>query len=320
MDLSKGTQKSSKSYKLLKIKKRLPPDKNPKPTGSTEEEEEEEEETEHNFFKRTTSRKSRTSSYDEKVDIIPYETAGPTSAFSNKDQAPKNTPRKMTIRSTPQKFTITPIINYELRFKEALSRIDEAKKKTEKEDKMKMKLLSPRERVVVNRETHILQKYKSTAKYWKTIEKGLAGKSNKKASEVICTQWLDTKKTNEFSDAPARSCETVIQDKLRWYMSLRDDPKEGKTETFLRVGPELNGLYTRVRCNNEETSRGIPISPDAGVNCEELQIIGIGKLPLEIEAVKRVGYEFMKPELLVTEKWDEVIAEQYDKKLKAVNT
>ena len=314
MDPSKVTRKSSKSYKLLKIKKRLADNPTPAPTGL------EEEETEQNFFKSTPPRHSRTPSYDEEGDIIPFSIVGPVSRFTNKVQAPQNSLRKMTLHNTSKKYTMAPSIDYELRFKEALDRIVDANKKAEKEEKIKMKLLSPREQVVMNREIHILQKYKSTAKYWKNIEKGLAGKSKKKVNEVICTQSLDSRRSPELPSVPLRSCETVVQDKLKWYMSLRDDPREGKTETFLRVGPELNGLYIRVRNNNEENFKSIPISPCAEGNFEELKVVGISKLPLEIEAVKRVGYEFLKPELLVMEKWDEVIAEQYDKKLKAVNT
>ena len=103
-------------------------------------------------------------------------------------------------------------------------------------------------------------------------------------------------------------------------MSLRDDANHSKLETYIRIGHDLNGLYSRIKCKMDddinESSIYNSLSPEYA---DELQVIGVSKLPLEIEAVKKVGYENLRPELLNNDKYDEVIIEQYDKKIKAIN-
>ena len=99
-----------------------------------------------------------------------------------------------------------------------------------------------------------------------------------------------------------------------WYMRLRESPEDSKFEAFLKVGNNLGGLYSRVQQKKFEGDESVEIEKE---RIRELQIKGISKLPMEIEAVNRVGCEFLKPELLDNTIMNEVIVEQYDSKTKA---
>lgn len=128
-------------------------------------------------------------------------------------------------------------------------------------------------------------------------------------------------------------------------MSLRDNCKE-KLDAYLPVGGVFSGLFSRIaervssaeaiirkpghlkshnrtfrddpyfkhRIEAEETISSI--RPVNWVDSDELFVVGVAKLPLELEAVKNVGVEYVRTDLAEIEEQEEIIAENYDIKYK----
>ena len=65
----------------------------------------------------------------------------------------------------------------------------------------------------------------------------------------------------------------------------------------MRIGADINGLYTKVSKPNPNFKSPKPLNPLFD-NFDDLIIKGHNKLELEIEAAKKVGLEFVRPELL----------------------
>lgn len=294
----------SKSYKVFRVKRKV----------IEEELEDLESETEFNFFHLEAPHLSRTPSYDDNGDIVPYEIVGPLSAFTSKGHVQRASVKKLFDRCNSKKFPTLVRVDYEAKFKETLENIEKASKNAKAEEIRNVKLLSPREKILENREKQILQKYQKVKSDWKGIEKGLAGKSNKKVSELLATHFLETGKSSSSMSLTKISSKSDIQDTLKWYMSLREDANDKKRETYLQIGSELNGLYTRIKFNTEDQ-----MLPNSSEDFSELQVVGISKLPLEISAVKRLGCEYLNSNLLPNEKTEEVLIEHYDAKYKARN-
>lgn len=98
-----------------------------------------------------------------------------------------------------------------------------------------------------------------------------------------------------------------------WYMSLREDGTSEQINTYIRVGHELNGLYTKIKKNNPyyDESKSAKRLIDDQIN---LEVVGISKLSSEIKAVEKVGYNYLRPDLLNVALGfeDEIIEERYD--------
>ena len=310
MDIPPLNTKQSKSYKLIKIKRKL--DEIEAKNLIEEDWILEKEGNALNFLK-SNNFDSKPLNSEPKKDFYYKNLELPS--LSPKNPEIRSKTRKMTLVSQNKNLPATSNIDYELKFEELLTKIEKAKKDAENEEKQKINLLSPREKIAINRQSHILTNYKKAEKYWKSIQTNLAGKSQKKISQLLSTQGLDGKKNYESSEKRLKSSKN-LQDNLLWYMSLRETQTSGQFETYLRVGHELNGLYTRIKGKPVDDYDIDLVNPK---NSEELQVIGVSKLPLEIEAVKKVGFEHLKPELLNKENYDEVISEQYDQKLKSIN-
>ena len=99
-------------------------------------------------------------------------------------------------------------------------------------------------------------------------------------------------------------------------MSLRGDDNTEKLDTFMRIGNDLNGLYTKIKKTNPSYKPSNSSHPKISISNKDLEIVGLNKLSLEVEAVKKVGYEYLKTELLETtdNEDEEIIEECYDGK------
>jgi hypothetical protein len=203
--------------------------------------------------------------------------------------------------------------DYQNKFENMLLDIQNAKISSQKEEEAKMQQLSPREQVILKRQDHVLQNYKKTEKYWETIGKALADKSHKKINELLTTN-NESSKFSRNSLFGTKKNHDSTQDKLIWYMTLRESPQSSARETYLPIGHELSGLYTRIKSKPSE-DWDYKSTPQP----EDLQVTGKSKLPLEIQAVRTIGYHNLRPELLNKEQYEEVILEHYDKKSKGIN-
>ena len=100
-------------------------------------------------------------------------------------------------------------------------------------------------------------------------------------------------------------------DQFFWYMSLRENKDCEHIESYMRIGNELNGLYTKVKKPNPRFDK----SKSGKLKVKDsLNIVGKNKLEMEVDAVKKVGYEWLKPELLQKDELykNEIIVENYE--------
>lgn len=310
---------TSKSCKLLKIRKRINPNSD---YFSIEDDLVLERQGNYSQFLDNPSVSMETPSplIDGSSGLNPRSIIGPKSLYATKQVSSINQQpaliKKVSLRSPSQKKATEEVVNYQIRFDEAVKRIHQAKRISEQEEKQLLAHLSPREQIIVNRQFNVLQNFKKTQKYWKSIEKGLACKSNKNIDKLLSSVPYESKKPNDVPESNERAYKPHLQDGLLWYMSLRDDPKAMRSETYLKVGPEFNGLYTRI----QGSTRNAEFVPrDYRDDSPDFHVIGLGKLPLELEAVNRVGLKYLDTTLLDSQKYEETIAEHYDTKTRATN-
>ena len=195
------------------------------------------------------------------------------------------------------------------RFREALNTIEKNKKRSEKQEKKLMNQLSPREKIVENRQKRILDNYQIKNKYWGTIQKSLSQKTMKSTDKLLSSIGYDAIHSDLHNHDLV---DNHIQENLYWYLNLRNAFPE-KSNTFIPVGNTLTGLYTIVKGKKSDQSLFTPKSSDLS----ELQVIGLNKLSLEIEAVESKGPENLDLDLIDRDECEEVIAQQYDKKVLA---
>lgn len=200
----------------------------------------------------------------EKGQILRHNIIGPTSAFQ---LMPIDTPTQKlfrksshqpTIKTTRQSIIITKV-DYQARFNEVMSRINSA-----------------------------LSKARTTEK---------AQESENLLELPIKPLISLTKKPSVQQKSPNNKPEPNINNHLSWYMSLRECPESQNIDSYMRIGAEMNGLYTKVSKPNPNFKSPISQNPSFD-NFDDLIIKGKNKLELEIEAVKKVGIEFLRPELL----------------------
>lgn len=132
---------------------------------------------------------------------------------------------------------------------------------------------------------------------------------------------------------------------LSWYMSLRNSSRMG-FETYLPLGNIFTGLFTRIsqhpkspkalirkpgaikssnktyrdwdyfRTKIHDKKSSFRSSYSNNIDKEELLVVGLSKLPMEIDAVKQLGAEYLNPKLLPKPFKEEVYVENYDKRHK----
>lgn len=122
-------------------------------------------------------------------------------------------------------------------------------------------------------------------------------------------------------------------------MSLRHNPNSECLDTYINVGSHLNGLFMRVKekpdtpceiirkpralksslksfqsspylktsLNFTQTLRSAGCSPLA----EDLEVVGISKLPLEVEAAVSAGVDAVNYNLTDQDEYEVIIAENY---------
>lgn len=133
-------------------------------------------------------------------------------------------------------------------------------------------------------------------------------------------------------------------------MSLRGDPKQEKLEAFVSVGNYMTGLYTRIRertnthdefikksglaRTSHKTYRDDPyfkntirqgdifssLSQARSIRPEDLNVIGMGKLSLEVDAARSSGLAMIRPDNIEKGEVEEIIAENYNQRSQAYSS
>lgn len=171
------------------------------------------------------------------------------------------------------------------------------------------------------KEAQAIQSFQTMSKYWKGLENSIASKSNKKANDLLYTKHKNSRTKNS---SPSKYFDKEqIQDKYSWYIGLRDDKSSERVDVILPVFNKVTGNFTRFNvCRSPDGEVGGDEEGLCGKvlkeeDLRELQIIGIQKLPMEVEAVKRVGPQYLKPGLLEGPCEEETYAEHYNSRVKA---
>ncbi|OMJ78972.1 hypothetical protein SteCoe_21099 [Stentor coeruleus] len=263
--------------------------------------------------------------YNEFGELISHSIIGPKSLYKtvNKDFQSSVKKSGSNIKKKKKEGEINPNI----RFKEILNQISELKNSSISDNPNSTSKISNNIMFPVNRQSIVLKNFQKTVNYWKSLEKNLATKNKRNTKEVLYTRSSSYYSTSKTPDKN-RNGGSCIDNKLLWYMKLREDIDADKYETFLPVGSQQGGLYTRIQLKNTSKSPSLYKTSNEKINNEEminlseddldaLQIIGVSKLPLEIAAVDKVGCQYLRPELLDLNKDEEVIEEHYDRKSKS---
>jgi hypothetical protein len=196
-----------------------------------------------------------------------------------------------------------------LRFRQILDQISSMHKATAQAEEDKLKQLSHRKKTAECRQDQVLRGFERTSKYWRSIQKTLAKRSRKEEKDLLSTKSGSFRSKTNTPEHMTAAEDNGFETRMAWYMNLRGQKGSDQPEAFMRVGSEYGGLYTRVRTKRSEGGKQ-EIEP--GIDADELKVVGKSKLPLEVEAVKKLGCQYLKPELLDISNEEEVIAEQYD--------
>ena len=246
--------------------------------------------------------------------IIPHSIIGPSSLFTTnrteiiRSQAKKPSNSSTTKTSNKQSMSILKV-DYQSRFDEIMKKINEARFKAIREEKEEFSKFTKNKQKIKKKPTIEIKKNF-------TERKNLKIKKNKKntLSEIFS---LDPKPkaTDEYEEFDR----VGSSNKLLWYMYLREYENNQELDTYMRVGPEINGLYTKVKKPNPFFDANKPSVLKNLLNDKNkhFEVVGKNKLILEVEAVKNIGCEYLSPELLEndTHYKEEIIEEKYDKKI-----
>ena len=254
--------------------------------------------------------------------IVPYSIIGPISLFSGKTQeitrnpARKNT-NSVALKSLSKARLSAAQANYESRFEEVMKKINDAKNRALAEEKEELKKSYQEESRKLYKENTFDDLKNSSlhfsGKYGSTRDKFELVKPNKKSSSQIVL----TRKNSKLDKKPKKGKIDSV-DNLSWYMSLRESPNAEYLDTYMRVGNELGGLYTRIKKPNPifkpSNTRNFHHASNLTKKTVEIEIVGTNKLDLEVAAVKNVGYEYLRPELLeiTRNQEEEIFEENYD--------
>ena len=190
------------------------------------------------------------------------------------------------------------------RFNNVMKKINEALEKAKLEEKETFLSLPNKERSIYSKQSQSIDAAGKNG-LWNLLNGD--GKNQQrgptKSLQVNEIQLGEKKRETKSSNVNS-------VDQFFWYMSLRENKDCEHIESYMRIGNELNGLYTKVKKPNPRFDKSK--SGTIKVN-DSLKIIGKNKLEMEVDAVKKVGFEWLKPELLQKDELykNEIIVENY---------
>lgn len=185
-------------------------------------------------------------------------------------------------------------------FETVMKKINSNIERTKQEEKEKLSQMKEKEKQLFMKQSQSID----------TIYQSNLFKSNSKISDKSSS--LNNELTTRRIRKDNKSENFELNQRMGWYMSLRESHNNEHIESYMRIGSELNGLYTKVKKKNPyyikaETSQ-------LRDECEDLTVVGRNKLEMEVDAVKKVGYEFLRPELIAKEDFVEksIICHSYN--------
>ena len=210
----------------------------------------------------------------------------------------------LNIRNNHRSSIIVNKEESQSKFENMMKKINEAIERAKTEEKEKFLSLPNKERSIYSKQS------KSIDAVGKTGLRNLLDRDgiNQQRGPSKSIQVNEIQLSNNLRES--KSSNAMGVDQFFWYMSLRENRDSEHIESYMRIGNELNGLYTRVKKPNPQFDG----SKSGRLDKEILKIVGKSKLEMEVDAVKKVGYECLKPELLHVDEFykDEIIVENYE--------
>ena len=229
--------------------------------------------------------------------LLKHNIIGPLSHLEVKVIEPNSTrSKKLSCHSINKNQTRQSIlvakVDYQSRFNEVMKKINDALEKAKYEEKL--------EKI----EEDLQVDMKNIKKEKKQRIKSISKVESARFTNELC---IESGKINKQTKSV-----NINSDHLAWYMSLRQTQENEYNESYMRIGPELNGLYTKIKLPNP-TFRS-PRHPSSE-SFDDLIIKGESKLNLEVEAVKKIGVEYLRPDLLelTPGQPEEIIVSNYPK-------
>ncbi|CAG9318275.1 unnamed protein product [Blepharisma stoltei] len=295
--------------------------------------------------------------YNDKGKIVPYSIVGSPTLFESQTNAPKySPPPTYSLPSSPLgylKFGFPLVrkqllkIDHEKKFKDKLIQINETHKNNRVKEKEMLRTMNLDQRLDVTKEQRALKLFQKTQEKWDQIDRGLCKRIKKPREDLLPSRAYEYREKLEELDIIDKVKSSEVPNKYHWYMSLREDPEFDKPEAFVNVGNYMTGLYTRIRESSNtcksiirkpgmlktsyKTFRDDPYFKDTvkndeifsnlsfvrSIKSEDLNVVGLSKLPLEIDAVKSAGIEYVKFDAVEKGGDEEVIIENHMPKIRA---
>lgn len=246
-----------------------------------------------------------------------------------------------------RKTNKTPPENPEQRFQSKLQRIHEGRNRDIEVESKRLQALPPGIRIIEARQHKCLQEFERTKKDWQSLGSGLAARAGRPLDQLVGEQYqLHREKQEELDLFSKPLQETGV---AGWYMSLRSGTHKQKIRSgHVAVGNLFSGIYAQLMDRTQsadvlirrgpsdlmltfeesgtkstrKTFRDYPyfqqrakegkrlaVTPrDVGV----LMVQGLSKFEAEMQALRVIGLEAFKPELMKLDHSEEVVAEHYD--------
>lgn len=264
------------------------------------------------------------------------------------DQGPKTLRPISTKQSSRflEKQSPIPVINYEESYNSKIQQVQEGRIKEKLESRRRFTKLTFSDRLTVQRQGKVLENFEEMNKTWDKIQDAFSSKLRRAPEDLAFNRGRTHREKLEDIDFIEKSIPTEQRDgSCGWYMTLRSTGQEKYYSTYLPVGNHLSGLYAYKKGAKKETLEVIrrPGSTSSSFRSfkddpylqsrlsvktnfprlsaiskfDDLVVYGESKLPLEIEAVKNVGFENVRTQLIEPgNDKEEVITQNYSSKLR----
>lgn len=218
-------------------------------------------------------------------------------------QLKSNNPQTTVNRMMSRKSTFTFLLRNQMRkslntkedskekFNKIMQNIQDNIERTKLEENEKLRYMKEKYKVEYMKQSQSID----TVFQPKLLSEGskISDKTNSLPNELSTRNLKRDNKSENFGN----------NDKMTWYLSLRESHENEHIESYMRIGSELNGLYTKVKRKNPYYSQAL--TGKLKSKDEEMAVIGRNKLQMEVEAVKKIGYDYLRPDLLEREVCEE---------------
>ncbi|CAG9325816.1 unnamed protein product [Blepharisma stoltei] len=338
----KNSLSSKKSQKTLKVARRTASD-----NIHIEDDFELEETGDYKRFFTSPSKLDQGLKFDEKGTILPRSIVGSPKLFENdkgskflgRDSLPSSH-RTQTRKFTSIRRTMISDVNYDSKFKEKITQISENINLGKRSMTERYLNLRPDQKYVILKDTKALKTFNKIQEDWDKLERNLSRKVHKSPEDLLSTRaWESRSKFEELDYIEKGKNKSEEYRRYDWIMSLRHCPGE-VLDAYVNIGSPLGGLYVRVKESPDTpcelirkpglTKSSLKTYKDSPYllktlsltkslrtpSCpamDELQVLGLSKFPLELEAAQTAGLEKVKYNLAKEYTENEIITENYER-------